>query len=280
MAFFEVGGGTGQTRGRGEASVALARGTDAVWCNASGIASPGGFQVEIGYEQLFVGLSGGGISRGEVGTAFGIGGRSGLAVAISNLSAPASSETVGGIGYGLSMGGLRVGAVAKVLRWAVEGDADPISGVKDKDRSKTSFSLDLGAAYSMGDGRFILGAAAYDVLTPDISESGSDDGKIPLGAQIGLAFRGSRTALELDFSYRSGVPDLRLGAESYLIPLSLAMRTGLTGSLGGENGRGIDHLSLGFGYSYRRFVLDFAYRYDIRMGNLYGSYDISIRYNL
>lgn len=276
-AFFEtVGRGAARPVGMGEAFTSLSDDANAIWYNSAGLARINQMGIALSYARLYPELGGERLHNSVVGFVTPVGRLGSIGIGLSRLDADVTSETVGVVGYGLKLGGkLSIGGTGKLLMWNAKGSIDPVSGVKDKDRSASGFSVDLGTLLSFG--AFSAGLTLHDLIQPNISESGIDDGKLPIEMRGGLLYEKKGVLFAIDFGHRRDVDKVYLGGE-YRVPGSgLTLRAGGASVLGSnmaDNG-GVD---FGLGYAFQKFILDYAYTYSTGLPEGLGTQRVSISY--
>ncbi len=281
-AFFETAGEGVRPSGMGEAFTVLAKGIDAIWYNPAGLGKGGRKELGVSYGRPFLGLDQGRLHRSSINLAVPLGWMGGTGLGISRLDAGSASETAIALGYGFAMWEQRIlaGVTAKLLQWSANGQEDPISGVKDKDWSSRSFSVDAGGICRIVDFRALgslhFGFAFYNIIQPDISEAGSE-GKLTRKIKGGFLYEGRQLAAEIDMSYSESVKKLYIGGEQ---KLRTTEGSGFLLRFGGSTdfeaeGR---ELSLGFGYIRMGLTIDYAYRYPVMLNMINGSHFTSLRY--
>ena len=260
----------------GGAFVALSDDANSVWYNPAGLARIQNAEVALTYAMPFTGLSEGDLNHSLINIVspwkFGLG--------FSRLGTEGAAEMAGALGFGLSLGSnFSIGTTAKALHWSADGSLDPVSGVQDKDRSNTSFSLDVGMLASLGRS-LSFGLVVRDVLPPNISESGDEGGALPRTIEAGISMRRTILLVALDFSWRDGVSMLRGGAELNVQGSNLFLRGGGMAGFGDAPDTDAGDLNVGLGYRFHRWSFDYAYTYPVVFQEGTGSHRVALTYRL
>jgi len=286
-AFFELGDVNPRILALGDALETIPS-YDGFWSNPAVLSSLPSLpwarsSIGISYSKVLPGLDEGGLDRSLLSGVLRLGDSKGIGFKAHMLSSEFCSEIVGAFGYGMRLGGrLQLGLAAKVLRWSADGDTDPVSGVKDKDRSATSISLDIGSVIylgKLGPGDLLAGLLAQDVNGPNISESGADEGKLPLTFNGGIRYLIGGISIGGSWLYKDGISRAYTGIE---YPLSFGMGEFILRG-GGSADFSFEQASfgLGFGYSYPgSLIISYAYTYNNSMPTefLQGSHHISFSF--
>ncbi len=282
-SFFVTSGEGTRPVAMGGAFTAVADDANALWYNPAGLGRLQAGELALGYVRLFPGISGDQLHRSQLNVAMPIGRGMGVGLGVSYLNADVISETAVVFGYALSIGDqITAGAAAKLLGWQADGSVDPVQGTKDDDFSKWTPSLDVGVVLHpggwLGADRLDFGFVIRDPISPNISESGSDDGKLPVEARIGLLYQRAGVLLALDTGRREGLQMLNLGVEYQFPEAGLVLRAGgLTplGDLSPGEGGGV---GMGFGYHIMGFQFDYSYSYPLAFSLRDGTHLFSIGY--
>jgi len=186
--FFVKAGQSARPLGMGEVFLLSSGDANGMWYNPAGLASDIQREVGLSLAYLYPGLDYS-LSRGQLNVVTPLGANQGVGFGLASLFIEGARELALGGAYGLSIGRLKLGAMVKLMRWSTDGCEDPVSGVIDKDLSKTSFSLDVAGSYHIGSlfgfGDFTMGLFVRDAIMPNISKSGDDSGQLPWNAGIG-----------------------------------------------------------------------------------------------
>lgn len=274
-AFFQTAGEGVRPMSMGGAFTAVSNDVNALWYNPGGLTELGGKEAGISYAKLFTGITDGGPGRSVGSFAAPLGEKVGLGLGFSWLGVDVSSEFVGAVGVGISMNEkFSVGATAKLLSWSADGSVDPISGQQDENFSKSGFTLDVGLLYAVGVEGLGLGVMAKNLIPPNISQSGGDDGKLPAEIKVGARYgiRGFLAAVDFDIMDTN---KLRVGGEYKLPGTDLFLRGGGMSSVGAEEGSGGGDVDFGFGYVAQKVIFDYAYVYPLIFNDTSGSHFFS-----
>lgn len=165
------------------------------------------------------------------------------------------------------------------MRWAIEGQDDPYSGRTDDDLSKVAFSLDLSASYGLGEilglADFTTGLYVRDAIMPNISESGEDDGKLPIEVGLGLMAERSGVTGEVDVAFVNGETIFRGGVESGIAGSNLKLRGGLIYGSDFEDDVERTDFNVGVGYLFNSLMFDYAYNLPIILKDSGGRHYVS-----
>ncbi len=251
--FFDTVGQSARPLGMGEVFLLSSGDANGFWYNPASLGSDVQREVAYTYALLYPGLDNS-LSRNQLNYVQALGTNSGLGIGLSMLSTQDAGEIALAGSYGYRMGKLNIGASAKILRWAVDGGTDPVTGVKDKDLSKATFSLDVAGSYHLGSvfgfGDFTLGLFARDANMPNIAKNDDKSGKIPTNIGLGILLNMESWSSELDISKKDDLTTFALGGEyvvpesSFLVRGGLTYSSDFTGELDGSD------LSLGIGYRF------------------------------
>ena len=211
-----------------------------------------------------------------------LGESSGIGLGFAYGGIDVASDMVISGAYGLSLGeNLSVGGNVKIMRWAAEGQ-DIVwgtVGTTDDDISKMSFSLDLSAAYSLGElmglDDFITGVYVKDAIMPNISESGDDGGKLPMEIGIGVLAQRNDLIIGGDAAFVDGETILRVGAESGITGSNLKIRGGFIYGSDFKDELEKADVDVGLGYTFRSLVFDYAYNLPIAFKETGGRHYVS-----
>jgi len=266
-AFFDTAGKSARSMGMGEVFLSSAGDASSYWYNPAGLVKNEKRQVGLSYGIPAATISGLNIS--QINFATHLGKRSGFGAGIYYGGIEEAHDMVISGAYALSLSErLTIGGNAKLMRWSVQGQTTRDGTQKDDDLSKTSFSLDLSATYLLGEwfglGTFSTGVYIKDAIMPNISESGSEDGKLPVEPGIGLMMQKGKLTVEGDIARVYEHTVLRIGAEDAgVYGSSFKLRGGYIhgGSFKGEAQK--SDFNVGFGYPFG--TVEFNYAYDIPM---------------
>jgi len=277
-AFFDTAGKSARGMGMGEVFLASAGDASSYWYNPAGLVKFDKRQAGLSYGIPVAVVSDLNISQINFVTP--LGKRSGLGLGVSYGGIDVANDMVINGGYALSLTEkLTLGGQVKVLRWSVEGQPGRNGEAKEDNISKNSFSLDLSAAYSIGElfgfGTYTAGVYAKDLLQPNISESGADTGKLPVEYGIGLMMQKDLVSLEGDISRTDKNTAFRAGFESGVTGTSLKVRGGYiyTSDLSGNIAK--DDITLGLGYGFGSVIFNYAYNFPLEFTNTNGRHFIS-----
>ena len=282
-AFFDTAGKSARAISMGEVFLASSGDASGYWYNPAGLTKFETKQLSIGYGKPVAFISDLMSSQINFVTPFGESSGIGLGFAYGGIDV-ASDMVISGA-YGLSLGeSFSVGGNVKIMRWAAEGqDIVWGTGATDDDISKMSFSLDLSAAYSLGElmglGEFVTGVYVKDAIMPNISESGNDGGKLPIEIGIGILAQRNDLTIGGDAAFVDGETIFRLGAESGITGSNLKIRGGFIYGSDFEDELEKADFDVGLGYTFRSLVFDYAYNLPIAFketgGRHYVSFGIS-----
>ena len=278
--FFDTVGQSARPLGLGEVFLLSSGDANGFWYNPASLGSDVQREVAYTYALLYPGLDNS-LSRNQLNYVQSLGTNSGLGVGLSMLSTQDAGELALAGSYGLRMGNFNLGATAKILRWGVDGSTDPVSGVKDKNLSKATFSLDIAGSYHLGSifgfGDFSLGLFVRDAIMPNIAENDDESGKLPQNIGLGILLNTEDWSSELDVSKEDDLTTFAVGGEyvipesSFLVRGGLTYSTDFTGELDGSN------LSLGIGYRFPFGInFDCAYVYPFIISETGGRTYISL----
>ncbi|MDP2983617.1 MAG: hypothetical protein Q8O92_09860 [Candidatus Latescibacter sp.] len=277
-AFFDTAGKSARAMGMGEVFLASAGDASSYWYNPAGLVKFDKMQAGLSYGIPVAVVSGLNISQVNFVTP--LGKRSGLGLGVSYGGIDVASDMVISGGYALSLTDkFTLGGNAKVMRWSVEGQPIRDSNSKDENISKTSFSLDLSATYTLGElfgfGTYTAGVYVKDAITPNISESGDDGGKLPIESGIGIMMQKDLVSVEGDIARFNSNTVFHVGFESGVTGSSLKLRGGYIygGDLKGNVAK--DDINLGLGYGFGSVIFNYAYNFPLEFTNTNGRHFIS-----
>jgi long-subunit fatty acid transport protein len=283
-AFFDTAGKSARPMGMGEVFLASSGDASSYWYNPAGLSLVKNRQVGLSYGLPVAAVSE--LSISQLNFVTPLGGNGGLGIGLSYGGVDVANDMVLSGGYGLQISErLALGGNVKIMRWAVEGQADPYNGGVDDDLSKVSFSLDVSASYGLGElfglGNFTTGVYVKDAIMPNISESGDDGGKLPIEFGIGLMTERSGVLAEADIVHVDGSTFFRVGAESGVSGTNLRLRGGLDygRSFGSDSEltsstRETD-ITLGLGYTFNSLAFNYAFNLPFEIKNTSGKHFIS-----
>jgi long-subunit fatty acid transport protein len=262
--FFELAGQGARPVGLGEVFMLSSADASGYWYNPAGLA---------GIEKTQATLSYGGLQSNYdlpnylVNLTNPLGGRSGIGLGVFASTADGANQIVVSGAYGLALGErLALGANVKVMRWQIEGQADPYSGIGavDEDFSKMTFGIDASGTFKLGNvlglENTTIGGYARNINNPNISESGDDTGALAPEIGGGLSGKINNFVGEVNAGILDEGMIFRGGIETIVSELSIRGGGVLeTSSLDeNENRTGF---SLGLGYTFRQVVFDYAFNY-------------------
>lgn len=280
-AFFDSAGKSARAMGMGE--VFLASSDDALgyWYNPAGLANLESRQIGLGYGKPAAAISS--LMSSQLNVAMPLGEGSGLGLGFAYGGISEATDMVVSGAYGLSLGGLDVGANVKVMYWSMTGQDNEYGPGTDEDLSKVSFSLDASAQYSLGSmmGLDEVGAGVYvrDAIMPNISESGDDGGQLPIEAGVGLMVRQNDITIGGDVGFVDGSTVLRAGAETPIGGSNLRVRSGFVFESDFEDELERADLGLGLGYSFGSLMFDYAYNVPFAMKETNGKHFVSFGFS-
>ena len=278
-AFFDTAGKSARAIGMGEVFLASSTDASGYWYNPAGLTKFDTKQLSIGYGKPVAFISE--LMSSQINFVTPLGESSGIGLGFAYGGIDVASDMVISGAYGLSLGeSFSVGGNVKIMRWAAEGqDIVWGSGAKDDDISKMSFSLDLSAAYSLGElmglDDFVTGVYVKDAIMPNISESGDDGGKLPIEIGIGVLAQRNDLIIGGDAGFVDGVTILRVGAESGITGSNLKIRGGFIYGSDFEEELEKADVDVGLGYTFRSLVFDYAYNLPIAFKETGGRHYVS-----
>ena len=282
-AFFDTAGKSARAIGMGEVFLASSNDASGYWYNPAGLTKFETKQLSIGYGKPVAFISE--LMSSQINFVTPLGESSGIGLGFAYGGIDVASDMVISGAYGLSLGeSFSVGGNVKIMRWAAEGqDIVWGSGAKDDDISKMSFSLDLSAAYSLGElmglDDFVTGLYVKNAYPANISESGDDGGKLPMEIGIGVLAQRNDLIIGGDAAFVDGETILRVGAESGITGSNLKLRGGFIYGSDFEEELEKADVDVGLGYAFRSLVFDYAYNLPIAFketgGRHYVSFGIS-----
>jgi len=110
---------------------------------------------------------------------------------------------------------------------------------------------------------------------PNISEKGSDDGKLPLETGVGLLGKKGDVTAEIDAAFVDGQTIFRGGAEFGVRGSGLKIRGGLVYGSDFEDDTERTDFDLGLGYIFNTIVFDYAYNIPIEFEDTGGRHFVS-----
>jgi len=280
-AFFDSAGKSARAMGMGEVFLASSNDALGYWYNPAGLADLESRQIGIGYGKPVASISS--LMSSQLNIAMPISDGSGLGLGFSYSGIDVATDMVVSGAYGLSLGGMNVGANVKVLYWSMQGQDNEYGPGTDEDLSKVSFSLDASAMYSLGSmmGLEEVGAGVYvrDAIMPNISESGDDGGQIPIEAGVGLMVRQNDLSIGGDVGFVDGYTILRAGAETPIGGSNLLVRSGFVFESDFEDELERADLGLGLGYSFGSLMFDYAFNVPFAMKETNGKHFVSFGFS-
>ncbi len=283
-AFFDTAGKSARGMGMGEVFLAQSGDAAGYFYNPAGLSNIESRQVSIGYGKPAAVISN--LMTSQINIVSSAGANGGIGLGISYGGIDVASDMVISGGYGVRLSdALAIGGNLKVMRWAAEGQ-DIVWGTgagKDDDLSKTAFSLDLSATYAlgamMGLDNLTTGLYVKDAIMPNISESGDDGGKLPIEVGLGLLAEVNDVLVGGDVATVDGETIFRVGAESAVAGSDLTVRGGfIYGSDFADELEKAD-VDLGLGYVFKSLMFDYAYNlpvaYEESGGRHYVSFGVS-----
>jgi len=278
-AFFDTAGKSPTYVGMGEVFMAQQDDATSFWNNPASLAKFEKKQVGLSYGVPLSAISE--LTISQVSFATPIGNNMGFGLGVSYGGIDGANDMVVTGGYGVAVSDkFTVGGNVKLMRWAVDGDNIRGGTGKDENLSKMSFSLDLSAAYALGEmfglGNFSAGAYVKDAIMPNISKSGNDGGKLPIEFGAGLLMRRNTLAVELDAAQRDGNTFLRGGVETAIADSNLRLRGGaIYGSDFSDVTEKTD-ISIGLGYRFANADFNYAYNLPFQIKSSQGKHFVSI----
>lgn len=290
--FIDTGQGA-RPIGLGRAYTAVANDVHSIFYNPAGMVHLNNLAITTMYARLYPGVAGEKLHYEMFAAAIPLSFIGNVGVALTNFNIDIYNENAIYLSYGRQLPfNLAIGANFKFLRWAAEGDIDPISGIKDKDFSNNSFAFDVGLMYQIPvplikklsqSGRLQLGVMLTDINQPNISENGADRGKLPPGLAFGVGFLSDNILLAADLSRRDEFTKLHVGAEYLLQKMNIdswnfafLVRGGGIRVLNDRKGGEVD---LGFGLLVRNVLIDYVYVYPLALRDVNGSHKISLSFH-
>jgi len=278
-AFFDTAGQSARPMGMGEVFLAQTGEACGYWYNPAGLSAVQGRRVGLSYGIINPSISSD-LMKYQLTYVNPLGESSGFGLGISGLGADGASEMVISGAYGTRLGeNFALGGNIKVMRWAIEGQADPYSGKDDDDLSKVSFSLDLSATYALGElfglADFASGVYVKDAIMPNISESGDDGGKLPVEAGLGLMAQRGEILGEVDVAFVNGQTIFRGGVESGITGSNLKVRGGVIYGSDFEDDVEKTDFDFGLGYTFSSLVFDYAYNIPLELSSSGGRHFVS-----
>ena len=286
-AFTDVGLGA-RPVGLGRAFVALADDANAALYNPAGLAGLESTQLTSMYARLYPGIDDDKLHIGYLGVARPVSRIGTFGLGVTNLWADLYGENVFTLSYGRPINDrISLGANLKLMRWSAEGYTDAETGQSESGLSWSGLGVDLGALYHLRTGLLgadgmRLGLALFNINQPSAADNGSEDGKVPLGIEGGLAYLRDNFKLLVSYSRRDGKSRLHAGQEMELwnqsSPLGMAsfsIRAGGFALLSEGDGGELD---FGCGFAVRNALIDYAYVYPLALKDAGGCHKISIGY--
>ena len=279
-AFFDTAGKSARAISMGEVFLASSTDASGYWYNPAGLTKFETKQLSIGYGKPVAFISE--LMSSQINFVTPLGESSGIGLGFAYGGIDVASDMVISGAYGLSLGeSFSVGGNVKIMRWAAEGQ-DIVWGTAtgtDDDISKMSFSLDLSAAYSLGElmglDDFVTGVYVKDAIMPNISESGVDGGKLPMEIGIGVLAQRNDLIIGGDVAVVDGETIFRVGAESGITGSNLKIRGGFIYGSDFEEELEKADVDVGFGYIFRSLVFDYAYNLPIAFKETGGRHYVS-----
>lgn len=150
--------------------------------------------------------------------------------------------------------------------------------------AESAFSADLGTLYRITD-RYMLGASVQNINQPNMALSSSDDDQVPRTLRTGIAYQGIHgLAADTDLAIvkntccQQDVQSLTGIEKWWSVPVygDWAARGGV-----GLGSREFRQFSMGFGYRFKTFQIDYAFVFDtsgIAIGDTAGTHRFSLDY--
>ncbi len=291
--FIDTGQGA-RPIGLGRAYTAVASDVYSIFYNPAGLGNLNRLALTTMYARLYPGINSENLHYEMMAASIPLSFVGRIGVAITNLNVDIYKENMIYFSYGRQLPyHLAIGGNVKLLRWSANGDVDPISGVQDKSFSKNSLAVDVGLMYQLSlplierlvkTGRFQVGLMLKDINQPNISESGSSSGKLPLGFAAGVGYLSDNMIIATDISRSQDFTRLHIGAEYLLQSLKMGSwnfaflaRAGGIRVLSDRKGGEID---FGFGLLVRTIQVDYVYVYPLALKDVDGSHKISLSFQL
>lgn len=292
MAGFVDTGQGARPIGLGRAYTAVASDVHSIFYNPAGLGNLNRLALTTMYARLFPGITSADLHYEMMAASIPLSFMGRIGVAITNFNLDIYQENMIYFSYGRQLPfHLAIGGNVKLLRWSAEGDVDPISGIPDKKFSKNSLAFDVGVIYQpslsflekwLKTGRLQLGLMLKDINQPNISESGSSSGKLPLGFAAGIGYLSDQITIAADLSRSQDFTRLHLGAEYLLQRLKMgAWNFALLARAGGIrvlNDRKGGEVDFGFGLLVKTMQVDYVYVYPLVLKDVDGSHKISLSF--
>jgi hypothetical protein len=289
--FIDTGQGA-RPIGLGRAYTAVANDVHSIFYNPAGMININKLAISTMYARLYPGVAGEKLHYEMVAAVIPLSFIGNVGVALTNFNIDIYNENAIYLSYGRQLPfNLAIGGNFKFLRWAAEGDVDPITGIRDKDFSNNSFSFDVGLMYQIPvplikklapSGRLQFGLMLSDINQPNISENGSDNGKLPLALAFGVGFLSDNVLVAADLSRRDEFTKLHIGTEYLLHQVTMGSWNFAFHVRGGGirvlNGRKGGELDLGFGLLVRNVLIDYVYVYPLALRDVNGSHKVSLSF--
>ena len=277
-AFFDTAGKSARAMGMGE--VFLAQSTDAssYWYNPAGLTRFETKQIGIGYGKPAAFISD--LMTSQINFVTPVGQNSGLGLGFAYSGIEEAFDMVISGAYGLSLGeSFSIGGNVKIMRWSAEGQEIAYGTGVEGDLSKTTFSLDLSAAYSLGElfglDDFMAGVYVKDAIMPNISESGVDGGKLPIELGVGILAQKDDLLIGGDVALVDGETIFRVGAESGITGSNLKIRAGVIYGSDFKDELEQADIDFGLGYAFSSLLFDYAYNIPMAFKETGGKHYVS-----
>ena len=277
-AFFDTAGKSARAMGMGEVFLAQSIDASSYWYNPAGLTRFETKQIGIGYGKPATFISD--LMTSQINFVTPVGQNSGLGLGFAYSGIAEASDMVISGAYGVSLGeSFSIGGNVKIMRWSAEGQEIVYgTGVED-DLSKTAFSLDLSAAYSLGElfglGDFMAGVYVKDAIMPNISESGDDGGKLPIEIGVGILAQKDDLLVGGDVALVDGETIFRVGAESGITGSNLKIRAGVIYGSDFKDELEQADIDFGLGYAFSSLLFDYAYNIPMAFKETGGKHYVS-----
>lgn len=290
-AFVDVGLGA-RPVGLGRAFVGLADDANAILYNPAGLANLEKMELTSTYARLFPGIEDDKLHLGYVGLVKPLKSIGTLGFGVTNLWADLYGEDVFYFTFARKVGGgLGLGGNFKVLRWNAKGYSDPETGQSEGGFSWNGFAVDVGLLYTLRWEKLLrsikadglqMGLAIFNLNQPSTAQNGSDDARLPMGFEGGIAYLKDGYKTLFSFSRRDDKSKLHFGQEiqlwaqeSRLGPSCLLIRGGAFTLLSDRNGGELD---FGCGFVLRKALIDYTYVFPLALKDAGGCHKVSLGY--
>ncbi len=276
-AFFDTAGQSARAMGMAEIFLAQSD-ASSYWYNPAGLTRFETKQIGIGYGKPVAFISD--LMTSQINFVTPVGQNSGLGLGFAYSGIAEASDMVISGAYGVSLGeSFSIGGNVKIMRWSAKGQEYAYgTGVAD-DLSKTSLSLDLSAAYSLGElfglDDFMAGVYVKDAIMPNISESGVDGGKLPIEIGVGILTQKDDMLIGCDVALVDGETIIRVGGETGITGSNLKIRAGVIYGSDFKDELEQADIDFGLGYAFSSLLFDYAYNIPMAFKETGGKHYVS-----